>query len=83
MNISRKLNAENNMLISESSILAYYFHCDINILLQSTEKKASLKNYWLQKKEIKNQVKEHDAKLDEIARFVTKYINNRKSHDKG
>lgn len=42
------------------------------------EKKTSLKNYWLQKRETKDQAKELNAKLDEIARFVTKYINNKK-----
>lgn len=46
------------------------------------EKKVSLKNYWLQKKEIKDQVKEHDNKLDEIARFVTKYISSRKKDNR-
>lgn len=69
MNILKKRSAESNAL------LAYCF-------LQA-EKKANLKNYWLQKKEIKDQIKEHDAKLDEIARFVTKYINSRKANDKG
>jgi len=67
-------------------MLAYHLHWDlttINKLLQYAEKKASLKNFWLQKKESKDQLKEHDAKLDEIARFVTKYINSRKAHDKG
>lgn len=64
MNTSKKQNAENNMLM--------YF--------QSSEKKSNLKNYWLQKKENKDQIKEHNAKLDEIARFVTKYINSIKSH---
>ena len=44
--------------------------------------KKSLKNYWLQKKEIKDQVKEHDNKLDEIARFVTKYISSRKKDNR-
>lgn len=83
MNISRRRNAESDMLIELRFMLAYHFHCDINTFLQFSEKKANLKNYWLQKKETKDQVKEHDAKLDEIARFVTKYINNRKSQDKG
>jgi hypothetical protein len=45
--------------------------------------KKNLKNYWLQKKAIKDQIKEHDDKLDEIARFVTKYISGRKSKDNG
>lgn len=83
MNISRRRNAENNTLLELRFDLAYYFHWNIDDFLCHVDKKSSLKNYWLQKKEIKDQVKEHDAKLDEIARFVTKYINNRKSQDKG
>lgn len=41
-----------------------------------------LKNYWLQKKEIKA-IPEHNAKLDEIAKLVTKYISSRKAQNKG
>ena len=57
MNISKKRNVENRLILSENK---------------------NLKNYWLQKKKIKDQIKEHDDKLDEIARFVTKYISSRK-----
>lgn len=75
MNILKKRSAESDTL------LELRFNKIGDFLY--TEKKAHLKNYWLQKKEIRDQVKEHDAKLDEIARFVTKYINNRKLQDKG
>jgi hypothetical protein len=68
MNISKKRSVE-----SDTVTLAYYLD---NIL---SERKINLRNYWLQKKEIKDQVKEHNAKLDEIARFVTKYISSRKT----
>ena len=74
MSILKKQNVGNDKLMEFMFILLYHIN-----LLQSSEKKSSLKNYWLQKKETKDQVKEHNAKLDEIARFVTKYINNRKS----
>jgi hypothetical protein len=47
------------------------------------EEKRSLKNHWLQKKEIKDQAKERSAKIDDIVKFVTKYINSRKSQGKG
>ena len=51
--------------------------------IENDIEKVNLKNYWLQKKKIKEQAKEHNNKLDEIARFVTKYINSRKTNDKG
>lgn len=63
MSISRKQNAENNWLIEE----------------KFAPEKRNLKNHWLQKKEIKDQAKERSAKIDDIAKFVTKYINSRKS----
>lgn len=71
MSILKKQDVANDMLIR--SVLAYHL----------LEKKTTLKNYWLRKREIKEQTKEHDDKLDEIARFVTKYIGSKKSQDKG
>lgn len=82
MSISKKRDAENKYLGLRFD-LAYYFHWNIDDFLCHVDKKSSLKNYWLNKREIKDQVKEHDAKFDEIARFVTKYISSRKSQDKG
>ena len=89
MNISRKQKEENNLLIMELTFALIYHlkhtYTYAKIFLQplfhgpATEEKKVLKNYWLQKKETKTQEKEHNQKLDEIARFVYKYINNRKS----
>jgi hypothetical protein len=74
MSISRKQDAENNwLLIEEKFVLQYHL----------VEEKRSLKNHWLQKKEIKDQARERSAKIDDIAKFVTKYINSRKSQSKG
>lgn len=87
MNISKKLREENDVWALKLDLkfaLIYHLHWDHltakNFIesLFSTEKKG-LKNYWLQEKERKDQDKEHNAKLDEIARFVTKYINSKKA----
>jgi len=72
-----------NRLLDEKFALIYYLgwtnqQCN-DFFRVFLEEKKTFKNYWLQKKEIKDQVKEHEAKLDEIARFVTKYISSRKS----
>lgn len=89
MNISRKPNEESEAyenwekLREIKFMLAYHLHWDLitinNFIQTFSGNKNNLKNYWLQKKEVKEQAKAHNAKLDEIARFVTKYINNRKS----
>ena len=92
MNISKMLNIRSNtpceewILIRELRfMLMYHLHYDlatINSLIETSleeNKGVNLKNYWLQKKEKKEQSKAHNAKLDEIARFVTKYINSKKS----
>ena len=81
MNISKKQSVENKLNLK----FIYWDLITINNFLQTAieEKQLNLKNYWLQKKEVKNHDKEHNAKLDKIARFVTKYISDRKSQEKG
>ncbi len=74
-----------NTLCELRFMLMYHLHWDLtainNFLRPALEenKSSSMKNYWLQEKEKKDQAKAHNAKLDEIARFVTKYISNKKS----
>ena len=58
MNIWKKQNAVSELRL----ILAYYLAT--NEFIQYCEKQANFKNYWLQKKALKNQDKEHDAKID-------------------
>lgn len=82
MSISKRRDVANHRLMEIRFFLAYHLQWDmvtINEFIQFTEKKSNFRNHWLQQKELK----EHDAKLDEIAKFVTKYINLRKLKDKG
>ena len=87
MSILKKQKREDEILIFELKfMLIYHLNLDcttvnsfLELLLHGRPESKGLKNYWLQKKECKEQAKEHNNKLDDIARFVTKYINNRKS----
>jgi hypothetical protein len=54
--------------------LKYHF----NLPLCPT-KKTNLKNHWLQRKEKKKEAEQLDAKIEQIANGVTKYISNRKA----
>jgi hypothetical protein len=74
MSISKKQSKKNKML---ESFLAFYLHLNVE-QTEILDKKTNLKNYWLQKRE----VKERNAKMDQIAKFVTRYISDRKSKNK-
>ncbi len=85
MNTSKKQSVENDeRLLELKFLLMYHLHMDIKAFdsfLHPEEKKTNLKNYWLQKKEGKNQTEEYNARLDKIAKFVSKYINSRKTKE--
>ena len=87
MNILKKLDAANEWRVLEIKFALQHhlgwttLQCKDFIQALFGEKK-SLKNYWLEKKETKERSKEQDAKIDEIANLVTKYISSRKLKDK-
>lgn len=74
MNTSKEQNVVNNTLMDVQWALMYYLHMDYNAINNLLNCKSNLKNYWLQKKEFKVR----EAKIEKIAKFVTKYISDRK-----
>ena len=82
MNTLKKQDKENELRFTLSYYLGWSGR-QINQLFESLNTKTNMKNYWLQKKANKEKDKEYNSKLDEIARFITKYISNRKSGKQG
>jgi hypothetical protein len=73
MSILKRQNEANNM--HKKIYCAYYLYFN-SLSISCAEK--SFKNYWLQKRKNREEDKKVNDKIEQIAKYVTKYISNRK-----